>query len=76
MTPDSPFQPIGRFLILLGVAIAAVGLIMLLLDRFGIPGRLPGDFVFRGKQWSIWIPVASSLILSVVLTILLNLFRR
>lgn len=76
MTPNSPFQPFGRFLIILGVAIVVIGVVMLLLDRFGLPGRLPGDFVIRGKRWSIWIPLASSLILSILLTVLLNLFRR
>lgn len=76
MSPQSPFQPIGRFLIIIGVTVVLVGVLLLLLERTGLAGRLPGDFIIRGKRWSIWIPLASSLIISLILTILLNLFHR
>ncbi|GAB4317372.1 MAG: DUF2905 domain-containing protein [Candidatus Zixiibacteriota bacterium] len=76
MDPQSPFQPFGRFLIIIGVSVMVVGVLLLVLDRFGLPGRLPGDFVIRGRRWTVWIPLATSVILSVIVTILLNLFRR
>lgn len=76
MMPHSPFAGLGRFLIVLGVAIVVVGIIVAALDRFGLPGHLPGDFVISGKRWTLWVPLATSIILSVILTILLNLLRR
>jgi hypothetical protein len=67
---------IGRYLLIAGALIAAAGLLMIVGERFGL-GRLPGDIVWRRKTTTIYLPVVTSLVLSVVLTLLLNvLFRR
>jgi hypothetical protein len=67
---------IGRYLLLAGVLIAAAGLLMIVGERFGL-GRLPGDIVWRRKNTTVYVPIVTSLVLSVVLTLLLNvLFRR
>jgi len=76
MPPESPFTTSGRLLILIGIVLVAVGALVLLLDRFGVLGRIPGDIVIRRKNWTLWIPLASSLVLSILLTIILNLLRR
>jgi hypothetical protein len=63
----------GRALVLIGVVIAGVGLLMMA----GLPiGRLPGDFYVKRGSFSFYFPLATSIILSVVLTLLLALFRR
>ena len=63
----------GRTLVLIGLVIAAVGAVMML----GVPlGRLPGDFSVRRGNVSFYVPLATSIVVSVVLTILLALFRR
>ena len=64
--------------ILIGALFILMGGLLWLAWRFGIPlGRLPGDLRWEGKHWSIAFPVATCLILSIVITILLNLlFRR
>jgi hypothetical protein len=63
----------GRLLLLIGLAIAALGLVMML----GIPlFRLPGDFYVRRGHFSFYFPLATSIVLSILLTILLALFRR
>jgi hypothetical protein len=60
-------------LVLIGLGIAGVGLIMML----GVPfGRLPGDIVVRRGSLSFYFPLATSIILSVLLTLLFALFRR
>jgi hypothetical protein len=60
-------------LVLIGLGIAGVGLIMML----GVPfGRLPGDIVVRRGNFSFYFPLATSIILSLVLTLLFALFRR
>ena len=68
---------IGRFLILLGAILILVGATISILPRLPIPlGRLPGDLVFRGKNWVFYFPLGTSILLSVVLTLLLWLLAR
>ena len=63
----------GKTLLLVGLSIAALGLVMML----GVPlGRLPGDFHVRRGNFSFYFPLASSIILSILLTLLLAVFRR
>jgi Protein of unknown function (DUF2905) len=64
-----------KLLILLGIVLIAVGLAWLLGQRLGL-GRLPGDIVFEREHVRIYIPLMTSLIVSVVLTLLFWLFTR
>jgi hypothetical protein len=69
---------LGRILIVLGVALLVVGLALTFLPGLRL-GRLPGDIVIRRQNWSVYIPIVTSLLLSLVLTLLLLLvswFRR
>ncbi len=60
---------IGRSLVLLGVVIAALGLVFMLADRVPFLGRLPGDVQLGGDRWSVYIPIGTSILLSVLLTL-------
>jgi hypothetical protein len=63
----------GRLLLLVGLAIAGVGVLMML----GLPiGRLPGDISVKRDNFSLYIPIATSIILSIILSIIVALFRR
>jgi len=63
----------GRLLILLGLLIAGAGLLITL----GVPlGRLPGDFSYRRGNFSFYFPLASSILASIILTLLMLLFGR
>ena len=63
---------LGRIFIFLGLLLVVVGVVILALDRLHLPlGHLPGDFNWRGKGWSVSFPLATSVIISVVLTLLL-----
>jgi hypothetical protein len=66
---------IGKLLLILGGAIALLGLAFLVGGRFGL-GRLPGDFHFGRRGVEVWIPITSMLLVSLVLSLLLHLFRR
>jgi hypothetical protein len=67
----------GRLLVLLGIALIVIGGIAILIGRTGLPlGRLPGDISYRGKNMSFYFPLASSLLLSVVLSLVLYLIGR
>ena len=63
----------GRLLVYLGLGVTALGLLMLA----GIPfGRLPGDIVVRRGHFSFYFPLATSILLSILLTLILSFFRR
>jgi hypothetical protein len=67
----------GRILVALGVALVVIGGIVMLLGRTGVPlGRLPGDFLYRGKNATFYFPLASSVVISIVLSIVLFLIGR
>ena len=63
----------GKLLLIAGLIIAGIGLLMMA----GIPfGRLPGDIVIRRGNGTFYFPLATSILLSIILTLLLALFRR
>ncbi len=66
----------GRVLILGGAALLVAGVLFLLLARALPGGRLPGDIVISRGPVSCFIPLATSILLSIILTILLNLWVR
>lgn len=67
----------GKLLIVVGAVIVVVGLSLLLAGRFNLPiGRLPGDFTYRGKHTVIYFPLATSLLLSVIISVILYLISR
>ena len=68
-------EGIGRAVVAIGVAVAAVGVLLWLAGRLGL-GRLPGDLVVRRGGFTFVLPLATSLVLSIVGTILLNLWFR
>ncbi|MEW5701293.1 MAG: DUF2905 domain-containing protein [Candidatus Zixiibacteriota bacterium] len=76
MGDPSPWGVTGRVLIVMGAVSLVIGLVLVGLGRIGMLGRLPGDLTIRGRNWSLWIPLASCLLLSVILTLLLNLLHR
>ena len=65
-----PFQ-LGRFLVIAGVILVALGLILMAGSRFSFfgLGRLPGDFAYKGKNFQFYFPIVTCLVLSVVLTL-------
>ncbi len=63
----------GKTLVLIGLAIAGLGLVMML----GLPlFRLPGDFYVKRGNVSFYFPLATSIVLSIILTLLMTFFRR
>jgi hypothetical protein len=64
---------VGKLLVVVGIVIAAVGLLIML----GLPvGRLPGDITYRRGNTTFYFPLATSIVASILLTILLALLRR
>jgi len=71
-----PLSPTGKMLILVGAVLVLAGVALTFFDKVPFAGKLPGDFVIKGKGLTIYLPIATSIILSIVLTILLNIFGR
>jgi hypothetical protein len=68
---------LGKLLLVLGGTIVVIGLALLFAGRLHLPlGHLPGDFVYRGKNTIVYFPLATSIIISVVLTLLFWLISR
>jgi hypothetical protein len=68
---------LGRTLIFLGLLLVVAGAIVLGFNRLNLPlGRLPGDLNWRGRNWSVSFPLATSIIVSIVLSLLLWIVGR
>ncbi len=68
-------RDLGRLLIILGLLVAVVGVVLATGNRLGL-GRLPGDIAFRRGNFGCYFPLMTSVILSIVLSLILWLFRR
>ncbi|MCS7151778.1 MAG: DUF2905 domain-containing protein [Endomicrobia bacterium] len=67
----------AKLLILGGVILVIIGVVLLLYDRLPYIGRLPGDIYIKKKNFVFYFPLATSIVLSILLTLILNIiFRR
>jgi DUF2905 family protein len=62
----------GRVLVLVGAVILFLGVVLVVADRVPLVGRLPGDITLRGDGWTVYAPIATSILLSVLLTVVLG----
>jgi hypothetical protein len=68
---------LGKLLILIGALLVGIGLVLAVAGRTHLPfGRLPGDIIYRGKSTTFYFPLATSILLSVVLSVLLYVIGR
>jgi len=66
---------VGRFLIVAGVVMIVIGLLFVVADKIPL-SRLPGDLQFGSGRFKVYIPLGTSILLSVVITLLLNFINR
>ena len=68
---------IGKLLIVVGALLLVAGVVIVLLGRMHVPvGRLPGDIVYRGKHTTIYFPIVTSILLSLVLSLIFYFLGR
>lgn len=72
----SVFSGMGKLLILAGIALVMIGLLISLAGNIPYIGKLPGDIHIEKKHMSFYLPIATCLLLSLIITVVLNLFRR
>ncbi|MBC7343206.1 MAG: DUF2905 domain-containing protein [Clostridia bacterium] len=70
------WDSMAKSIVAIGIGLIALGLIMWALARLGIPGKLPGDILVRKGNFTIYFPIVSCLLLSLILTLLFNVFFR
>ena len=67
-------EPLGRMLLVVGALLVLFGLVLIFAGRLDLPfGRLPGDIVYRRDNVTVYAPLVSCLVISVLLTVVLNL---
>lgn len=72
-----PFSYLGRILIGAGLVLIVLGAIFVFASRAGLPlGRLPGDVTYRGSRFTVFAPLGTSLLLSVLFSLILYLIMR
>lgn len=67
---------IGKMFIVLGIILVIVGIAISLGDKIPFIGKLPGDIMIKKERFSFYFPITTSIIISIILTILLSLFRK
>jgi len=74
--PEIPTSTIARLLIAVGIVTLVIGLLLLLWPRIPMLGRLPGDITIQKDGFRLFVPIASSIIISIVLTVIVNVVLR
>jgi hypothetical protein len=69
-------MPFGKFLVLAGLALAALGTMLWLLDGVPFIGRLPGDIYLRRGNFNFYFPLMTCILISIVVSVILALMRR
>lgn len=69
------YESLGRWLVVGGLGLLLIGGLVLLLARLGV-GRLPGDVVYEGRNLTVFIPIGLSILVSIILTVILNIWLR
>ncbi|MBR6755587.1 MAG: DUF2905 domain-containing protein [Peptococcaceae bacterium] len=69
-------QDLGKICIILGLGVALMGVVILLLSKWISLGKLPGDIFIQGEHGSFYFPIVSCIVVSIVLSLIMNLFSR
>jgi|LGVE01.1.fsa_nt_gb uncharacterized protein HemY len=67
---------IGKFLIVAGVVIVCIGILLILAPKFPWFAKLPGDIYIQKKNFSLYFPITTSIIISIILTLILYLMKK
>lgn len=70
------FEGFAKLLILFGIVLAVLGGLLLMVGKIPFIGRLPGDFYIQRENFTLYVPLASSILISILLTLIFSLFSR
>ncbi|PXF59503.1 MAG: DUF2905 domain-containing protein [Deltaproteobacteria bacterium] len=72
----NPLPEFGKLLLILGILFAVIGLLLMLGPKIPLLGKLPGDFIVRRGNFTLYFPLATSILLSIILTLIFFIFRK
>ena len=72
----NPLPEFGKMLLILGILFVIIGLFLMLGPKIPLLGKLPGDFIVRRGNFTLYFPLATSILLSIVLTLIFFIFRK
>ena len=72
----SPLTQLGKILIVIGAIIILLGILISIAPKVPWIGKLPGDIYIKKKQFSFYFPIATCIVISIILTIIFSLFRK
>jgi len=72
----NPLPEFGKLLLILGILFVVIGLFLMLGPKIPLLGKLPGDFMVRRGNFTLYFPLATSILLSIVLTLIFFIFRK
>jgi hypothetical protein len=72
----NPLPEFGKILLILGILFVVIGLFLMLGPKIPLLGKLPGDFMVRRGNFTLYFPLATSILLSIVLTLIFFIFRK
>ncbi len=75
MDMSEPMQTVGRYLAAVGAVMVVVGLVLLVAPKVPFLGKLPGDIHIRKDEWDVYIPLTTSVLLSLVLTLAVWIYQ-
>jgi uncharacterized protein HemY len=70
------FQTIGKYLILSGAVLLVIGVVLTFGDKLPLLGKLPGDIKIEGKNYTLYFPVVTSIIISLIISMILYFFKK
>jgi hypothetical protein len=70
------FSGLGRFLIIIGAVLIVIGVLVSLSSKIPFIGRLPGDIYIKRDDFTFYFPLATSILISIIITLILYLFRK
>lgn len=70
-------QNMGKTILIMGLMLVLVGAVIMIAGKFGLPfGKLPGDITYQKKNVTIFAPIGTMLLLSLIISLILNIFSR
>jgi hypothetical protein len=72
----NPLAELGKILLVLGIILVIIGLFLMLGRNIPLLGKLPGDFIIRRENFTFYFPLATSILISIILTLIFFIFRK
>jgi len=70
------FQSIGKLLIIVGAVFLLSGIAIIFWDKIPLTGKLPGDIVYKGKNFTFYFPIVTSILLSIIISLILYFLKK